>query len=259
MRRQYRLVARSRRQKPPFPSPTFILAMVVLLVVGYGFYQFANYMINETEMFELKNIRVVGNKFLEKEEILSDANLHSGIKLFSVKKDSLISKILNNKYLEGVSVSRSMPSTLIISVQERQPVAFLVDQNIYMVDQTGIMLPKKPMMSEDNLPLITGLSVAKLLQNRKPLLDVLKLMRKVEEVDPGLFRFISEIHLNNKKTPCFYLIRGGAKVEFGEGNPFRKIYFLSEFIKSDGIINQLSHIKTIDLRFSDRIVVNRKS
>jgi cell division protein FtsQ len=253
------MFSRTKREKAPFPSPIFILATIVLFMVGYGFYRFGNFMINESTMFELKNIQVIGNKFLEENEILSQIDVRQGTKLFNVNTNSIADNIMKNKYLEGVSVRRSMPSTLIISVQERQPVAFLIDGKVYMVDKTAILLLKKPKMMGDDLPFITGLDVAKLLENRKPLLEVLELLKKVNEVDPGLLQFISEIHVDAGKTPCFYLIRGGAMVELGRENPFQKIYLLSEFIKSNRIINQLNQIKKIDLKFSDRIVVTKKS
>jgi cell division protein FtsQ len=257
--RQYRIVHPSKKERKLFPSPIFVLATMVVLIISYGFYRFANYLINETEMFELKNIKIVGNKYLEEEEILSLSEIKTGVNLFDIETDSVASKILKNKYFEGVSINRSLPSSLIISVQERQPVAYLIDGNIYMVDQTAIILLKKPSMPEYNLPIITGLSVPNLLADRTPLLEVLDLLSKVKKIDPELVQFISEIHSESKAAPCFYLIRGGAKVDLGYDSIHQKIYILSEFIKSNGMINQLDKIKKIDLKFTDRVVVTKKS
>ena len=259
MNRQYRMVKRSGKEKAPFPSPTFILALIVIIVVGFGFYRFANYLITDSNMFKLKQIRVMGNNYIDDNKILKLAGVKPGIQLFRINIDSVMQHILKNPYLQGVSVSSSLPSTLIISVQERKPVAYLIDKKVYMVDNSGIMLLKKPAMSADNLPLITGLSVQKLLKNRQPLLDALTLIQKVNEVNSNLFQFVSEIHITSGSPPCLYLINGGAQVELGDGELYQRIFLLSEFISNTAILNQLDQIKKIDLTFADRIVVTKKS
>jgi len=259
MNRQYRMVNRSKKEKAPFPSPAFILAMLVMAMVVFGFYRFANHLITHSNMFQLRQIKVVGNHYLETSLIKRLSGVEPGVQLLRVSLDSVTRRILKNPYFAGVSVSRSLPSTLIISVQEREPVAYLVDHRIYMVDRAGKILLKKPKMSVENLPLITGLSVRQLLKNRKPLLEALDLIDKIREVDEGLFQFISEIHMNVKQAPNLYLIRGGARVDLSREMTYKEIYLLSEFIRNSPVLNQLDKIKKIDLTFKDRIVVTRKS
>ncbi len=259
MNRQYRMVNRSEKEKAPFPSPAFILAILIMAMVAFGFYRFANHLITRSDMFRLRQIKVVGNRYLETSLIKRLSGVEPGVLLFRVPLDSVTRRILKNPYFAGVSVSRSLPSTLIISVQEREPVAYLVDHRIYMVDRAGKILLKKPKMSVENLPLITGLSVRQLLKNRKPLLKALDLIDKIREVDEGLFQFISEIHMNVKRAPNLYLIRGGARVDLSPEMTYKEIYLLSEFIRNSPVLNQLDKIKKIDLTFKDRIVVTRKS
>jgi cell division protein FtsQ len=259
MTRQYRLADRSAREKAPFPSPAFILAIIILVGVGFGFYRFANYLVTKSQMFTLKEVRVEGNRWVEKNDILNLAKIEAGVRLYRVPTDSVVKRILQNPYLQGVSVSRSLPSTLIITVQERTPVAYLIDSKVYMIDRFGKILLKKPAMSLENLPLITGLSVSRLLQNRDPLFQALGLIRTIDEVDEGLFNYISEVHIDSRTPPTLFLIRGGAIVEIGESSPYERIYKLSELINNTPILNKLDQIKKIDLTFSDRVIVTRKS
>lgn len=259
MNRQDRIVRRNKSVPDRSLSPTLLLALIILLVTGFGFYRFACYLVNDSKMFSLQKIEVEGNGYISSAEILQKARLTLGEQLYQIEPEAVIRRILTIPYLRGVSVSRSLPSTLIISVQERQPVAYLVDRNIYMVDRNGKILLKKPGMSLQNLPLITGLTVAKLLENRQPLLQALNLIRKVDSVDPDLFQLISEVHIQYQTPPRFYLIRGGAVVELGRTRQPAKIYLLSELIKKTAVLNELNRIKRIDLRFNDRIVITRKS
>jgi cell division protein FtsQ len=259
MNRQYKLVNRGLKEKAPFPSFSFILIMFFFMLLGYGFYQFSFYMINESKMFMLKNIEVKGSKYIKAKEIIKLASIEPDIKLFKVPLQSTAQKILKYPYFEGVSVSRVLPSTIIISVQEREPVAFLVDGNVYMVDYIGKILLKKPGMSLEKLPLITGLSVNQLLKNRQPLLNALHLIDEIKAVDKDLFQFISEVHIRKAEPPQLYLIRGGACVEIGDEQIKKRVLHLRELLKKPSILNDLDEIKNIDLTFNNRIIVTRKS
>ena len=257
--RQYQMVNRDRKEKPPFPSPQFLLAVFVLAIIGIGFYKFADYMITKSPMFRLRQIRVSNNHYLPEAQILRSSGVAPGTPLFRIPVDSVAMRLLQNPYLEGVSVSRSLPSTLLISVQERVPVAYLIDRRVYMVDHSGKILIKKPAMQLKNLPLITGLSVKELLKNRTPLLDALDLLKKINEVDHTLLTLISEVHIDHNSNPCLFLVRGGARVEFKKNTIYKNIYLLSELFKNAALLNQLEQIKKIDLKFSDRVVISKKS
>lgn len=260
MNRQYRMVNRKvEPEKAPFPSPRFLLAMVLLAIVGFGFYKFASYMIADSGMFVLKEIKITGNQYVDEKDILKRVMVDPGTRLFEVQTDSVEQRILRNPYFSGVSVSRSLPSTLIIAVQEREAVAYLVDRSIYMVATDGKILLKKPRMSFDRLPLITGLNVAGLLKNRQPLLDALQLIDKIHQVDETLFSYISEVHISRDEPPCLFLVRGGARVNLHSKSQYQGLYVLSEFIKMAAVRNQLETIKKIELNFANRIVVTRKS
>ena len=256
---RYSSMNRPANERPPFPSPLFVIGLMVVVLVGYGLFKFSQHMISESGMFVLKQVTVEGNQYVSSEEIIKKADLNVGDKIFQIPIAEITERVTEIPYLNGVSISRSLPSTVIISVQEREPVAYLIDQRSYMIDETGIILLKKPAMTLEDLPLITGLSVPRLLKNRKPLLDALKLVDLIQGVDQDLFHLISEIHIDEDQPARLYLIRGGATVKLGVDDLPKKIYLFSEFVKKDNIINQLESIKLIDLSFNDRVVVTRKS
>ncbi len=258
MKQQDRLVKRKTYRRERRTSATWLLALVIGVVVGFGFYRFAHYLVTESRMFTLQKIEVEGNRYVATDEILQKARIKMGTRLFQIAPDSIVERVRQIPYFRGVSVSRMLPSTLIISVQERQPVAYLVDGRTYMVDEEGKILLKKPGMNLEGLPLITGLSVKNLLKDRTPLLKALALVGQIRQVDADLFALISEIHIQYKQAPRFYLIRGGAEVVLGKQNYWQRIYVLSELLSRPEIINHLKDIRRIDLRFQNRVVVTRR-
>ena len=245
-------------ERPPFPNPRFVLGIVILALLGYGIYRLSTHLIGNSDMFILKKIEVDGNQFIESGDIIRHASLQPGNKIFQIPVQEVSNRVLKNPYLKGVSISRALPSTLIISVQEREPVAYLIDRKIYMIDQQGIILLKKSGMSIKNLPLITGLTVQRLLKDRRPLLDALKLLELINEIDPNLVQFISEVHIDANQPPQLYMVRGGAKVIIGKEKFSERIFVLSEFVKTTSFLNQIETVKKIDLTFNGRVIVTRK-
>jgi cell division protein FtsQ len=246
-------------EKPPFPNPQWIAGIIVMLLIGFGLFRLGRHLVIHSQMFVLKNIKVEGNSMVESREIMQLASLQLGSRLFQIPKAEISNKILKNPYFKGVSLSRSLPSTLIISVQEREPVAYLIDQKIYMIDEYGKILLSKPGMPVTHLPLVTGLPVSILLKNREPLFAALNLITLMREVDSDLFQFVSEIHIDTKLPPCLFLIRGGARVEMGNDQLHQRIFILSNFVKNPSVFTQLENIKKIDLSFKDRVIILKKS
>ncbi|NIS47244.1 MAG: FtsQ-type POTRA domain-containing protein [candidate division Zixibacteria bacterium] len=209
-------------------------------------------------MFKVGSIRISGNSYLDTSMILESARVEMNQAMFEVNTADITNKLLKNKYIRGVSIAKLPPSMVRIDIQEREPLFYLVDNYLYMVDETGIMLRKLPGMPMAKLPLVTGLSVNQLLEDRTPLFQAIELTKKIHQVDEDLLSLISEIHIRKDKWPIIYLIKGGARVNLGEQNHFQRLYLLSEFLKREPIIHRLENISGIDLTFTDRIIMKKK-
>lgn len=258
MKQSYYQARPKKEEKPPFPSAKHFLVMLVLTVLLVGGYTFFNYLVTESRLFVLKTVEIRGNKYLKAEEISKYVHLPKGIRMYAFSTDSLTRVILENPYLKGVSVTRALPSTLVISVQEREPIAYILDQHVYMVDEYGKILRQKPGMSLNGLPLITGIKVPALLQNREPLLNALDFLEKLKEVDIDLLPLISEIHMVPGAAPQLFLVHGGARVLLGPEKTYTRLYLLSQLMHKTTAYKDLETIKTIDLRYDGRVIVRRK-
>ncbi len=236
-----------------------LLGAVLLLLAAAGFHLGVNYLKYQTNLFQVREVRIVGNRYLRSETLQKMIQVKEGTPLFRVDRSRLAARILQNKYVRGVSVQVLLPATLLISVQERQPVLLLADGSLYMVDESGIILKKLPGMPVEGLPLVTGVTVEQLLANRTPLLQVLKLVEKIKEVDPELLNLVSEIHTGPDEWPVLYLVQGGARVELGGANYYQRLYLLSEFLHTQKARRQLKKIKRIDLTFNNKVIVEYKS
>ena len=240
------------------PSPKISGILIAIVLISYGTAAGLKHLMLETQIFVVERVEVQGLKYLDSGEILKLANIELEQPLYHINVDSVVKNIMKNKYIEAVSVSRNIPSTLLIDIKERTPELFLLDKTIYMVDKNGIILKNKSGIDIKGLPFVTGLAVSELLEDRTPLINTLNLINKIKEVDEALLSFISEAYLQKGHWPVFYLINGGAKVNLGDKEHFKRIFYWSELFNKTDIIDNLPEIRQLDFTFADRVVIEKK-
>ncbi len=233
-------------------------ALVALLVI-YGGIQLARYMMYESDEFHVREVEVRGLKYLDRNLIIDSIYVDKNQTMFDVNLSNVTDRILRNPYIRGVTVSRMLPATLLIEVQEREPLFYLVDKQVNMVDETGIILPKLPNMPMGRLPIVSGMSASGIAEDKVALDQTLALIDKIREVDLTLMGFISEINISDPDFPQLYLIKGGARVVLGDSHHYSRLFVLSEFLNKQPILGRLPNIKRIDLSFRDRIIVKNKT
>ena len=91
-------------------------------------------------IFNIVDIQVEGNEIVSKETIISLSQLKKGENIFKFN-NSIISKIKENTYIESVNVSRKLPGTIKIMVEERK-INYqinLINSYVY-IDKNGYIL-----------------------------------------------------------------------------------------------------------------------
>jgi len=242
-----------------YPTPKVAAVWILLLLSVYGIYRGSNYLMYRTGFFKVKKVAISGNQYIDSKEIFTAAKIDSGEAMYKVETLKVTEELLKNKYFRGVSVSRKMPSNIIIDVQEREPLLYLIDKSIYMVDEQCTILKKLPGMPMGRCPIVTGITLKELEKDSTLLAESIEMVKKIREVDPALFAFISEINTSKNKHPELILIKGAARVKLGGSNYYQRLYILSQLLNKQMIVDELPAIKQIDLTFADRIVLQRKS
>mgnify|MGYP000116421670 CR=1 FL=1 len=144
MAKIYRKPHRVKRRKPFYKNKFFLSFFLLLAIFWIAFYIFSF-----ASFFQIQNIEIYGAKTLSREEL--EATLREKIekKFFSFSSKSIFltnpSKI-ESEFLQKfpkiskIKIKRKFPSTLILSIQEREPVAiFSINEKEFFVDATGII------------------------------------------------------------------------------------------------------------------------
>ena len=109
-------------------SPIFIIIGII-------------YLLYFTDLFVLKEIKVLNNKKISENEIIKLTGLKGGERLFSIPVKKIQKRILTNTKIEKVVIVKRLPYTLEIRVKEREPLAIVTKNNKgYLIDKNGVII-----------------------------------------------------------------------------------------------------------------------
>ncbi len=173
-------------------------------------------------LFDIKNIEVEGNSKLSKERVISVSTLQTHTNIFKFNPNVIKEKIKEIAYVNNVEVTRKLPSTVKITIDERQPKYMLqfADSYVYINNQ-GYMLEISNEKLE--LPILIGfttdLSNIKA-GNRINVTDLKKMdmVIKIYEAikSNGLGEIVSKIDISNDKNYAIILETEGKTVYLGD-------------------------------------------
>ena len=149
----------------------FILVASVLGGIAFGAKRILNALFFANSDYALKVIEVTSDGNLTREAILRAADVSEGKNIFSISLPKMQEQLGALPQVEESRIQRVLPNKLVISVQERRPVAWVVPpdsnlesfnfENAYLVDRRGILLKTKSLAPEYlGLPLIVGVDTS---------------------------------------------------------------------------------------------------
>jgi len=217
--------------------------------------------VNKDTGFRVQKVVVTGCKTLSEPEVLAVAKAPLHKSIFDVEFAAITKRVEALPFVERVQVSRIFPSTLVIAVQERRPLALINNAGLWPIDEHGVILPRLQSgrrMSDPasfDTPVLSGIAFARgkehkqLPASAKPLLDFLAELRAS---NPMLYHSISELNLNAKGNLTFYLMKGGVPVYLGRDHWMEKSELLFIFLqRAQPAAGKLA---AIDLRYANQIV-----
>lgn len=225
-----------------------------------------------SQAFNLHAIDVAGNRLVGKEDIITVSGLERGRNIWSADLAETERRLMLARRFEQVSVTRRLPGTIVVRVEELQPIAFVQLDRLYGVSERGELIPLTPGNGLPDLPVITvdasryqwatGAAASRdrsfetlrdAMRVNPEMARALYLMRVLRTMSPGMYDELSEIHVSSPDDPIAYMVEGGLAIRFGTGHYPRKIEMLRrtvEELEANAIRTRL-----IDLRFKDQVIV----
>lgn len=133
---------RQRRQRERFirrfVGIVLLVSVIAALAVGGVF-------LANSSVFDVTNIEVRGTKSLNAQDIKDLINIPSSSSLLLLNKDEIAEKIMEQPWVKDVSISKHLPHTLEVVINERTPRAIVTlpgENNSWLVSDDNIWLGK---------------------------------------------------------------------------------------------------------------------
>ncbi|BBB93258.1 MAG TPA: FtsQ-type POTRA domain-containing protein [Methylomusa anaerophila] len=103
-------------------------------------------------------VQVEGSKYIASEEVLRIANIPERVNIFRLNTAEIKNRLVNDLRIAEADVNRRFPATVVISIKERQPLAFVASQYGFVeIDKQGIVLAALKNLKQTKAPIITGI------------------------------------------------------------------------------------------------------
>lgn len=206
------------------------------------------------EVFRVQRVEVVGSRFLDPYAVVRAAGLHRAASLFD-DADAWEAGVLTLSLVEQVRVRRRAPSTVVVEIEETQPVALIAAEELRPVDATGRLLELEPAGVVLDLPIVTGLTVAGASVAAGESAGAITTVAALLERAPELAERMGQAELRDGALRIT-LRRSRAEVvvpAFATELQLRQLRLTVADLATRG---EMEKVRTIDVRFRDQVVVS---
>lgn len=136
-----------------------------------------------SEIFEIKNIYVTGNKTVAKDEIIKLSNIQYKQNIFKLNTKDIIKGMFNNPKIKAVKIKRVLPSSIALDIIEREGVALIPYLGSYIkIDEETVIIEVISLESDLNLPIVSGITFSDFKLGEKLKSEKLDQLNSVMEV-----------------------------------------------------------------------------
>lgn len=126
-----------------------LLLALFVLMVGFLFIK--------SSYFTVGAVVVEGNHYVPVEDIYRIAEIPEPLNIFNLNTADIKMRLLHDLRIAEVDVSRRFPGTIVITIKERKPMAYIASGYGFLeLDQQGIVLAALKNLKQINVPMITG-------------------------------------------------------------------------------------------------------
>lgn len=231
-----------RDNKPVFAGLLLVLA---ILIGGFVFIH--------SSYFAVGKIEIRGNKVLANEEIYQVANIDPRINIFKINSTQVRNRLIQDLRIQEVTVERKFPTTIILTVKERQTVAYVpTTYGFVQVDGQGYVLAALRSIKMMGLPMITGIK-----QNNPKVGDrvdtaLLPILELLGELDEETLNTLSEVNVASPSAIIGYTV-DAIPIKFGDGGrPQEKAVLLNNVLKD--VRKQKLTVEYIDIAYGTPVL-----
>ncbi|HEX9893876.1 MAG TPA: FtsQ-type POTRA domain-containing protein [Gemmatimonadales bacterium] len=214
-----------------------VAGLVGVLALGF----LSPLLLKRASFFRVRRVEVVGARYLTGNEIVAGLKLARNASLFD-RVAPIERAAIRIRGVRRASVRRRWPGTLVLRVEEIEPVALTPSRSgLALLDAGGRVLPYDPTRVPADLPVVPA----------DPLLA--RLVARVRETEPGLFRAIVSA---SRQRQLVVFEAGDRRFLLRPDAGPAQLRALAAVI--DDLARKGRRYRELDARFTDRVFVRGK-
>ena len=223
-------------------------------VIGYLLFAGYNFLIS-TPRFQIQDVTFRGNHVINNSQILEWLGPVVGENLIAIDLVGLSKRLSDHPWVKTASIQRIFPQGLEFELTERVPYARVKKDQIYLMDNSGVILsPEKP--GYGHLPLIILKDSKEKGVSNGELLNSLKTMDYFNSLSFFESNPLEVAELVGPSRVLFKARNQGFKIqmsmdELNEG--FKKFMIILDSLEDENLKTQM-----IDLSFKDQVVIRER-
>jgi cell division septal protein FtsQ len=230
-----------------------LVTVSVLLVSAYLY-------VSNSDYFAIKHVTISGIDKVSRDEILAVSGLDAGSNILTFDADEAEMALGGLPWLDQVQISKMMPDSVMVEVQEYQAKALVSLGRLYYMDKSGV--PFRQLLPGENpeLPIVSGFSEDELLNpgpvTRRAVDEIFWLVEALSERnDDFSLDNVSEINYDMVRGLTLFTKNRGLEVKIGFGaytEKFRRLGRVLAHLKQRGKYEGLAYL---NLEASPRVTV----
>src|SRR5688572_9295498 len=191
------------------------------------------------EFFRVRRVEVRGARFTPAEEVRRRLAIDTTFSIWN-DLDPLTQRVAEHPQLSGVKIARRFPSTLVVRVEEHQPVALIPGRNgMQAYDASGRALPLDPSRTPVDVPVIPRADTA-----------LLRFLGQLQASHRDLFARVNEARRSGRDELTLDLVNFSVRVRTDIG--VERLAQVSS-VESE-LAERKSRPRELDFRFRDQVI-----
>ncbi|MDL2280423.1 FtsQ-type POTRA domain-containing protein [Selenomonadales bacterium OttesenSCG-928-I06] len=174
--------------------PLFLWLIALGLLISF-------FLLITSDFFKIGTVEVKENKYVSTKEILEIANINNNkeINVFSLDTVEIKERLLSDLRVSEVNITRKLPTTIVIDIKERKPVAFVeFKYGFVQIDKDALVFSVSKSISNINIPTIKGpilgnVHIGDQIENS----DIKNILSYLKLLDEATLNSLKEISFNN--------------------------------------------------------------
>ncbi len=179
------------------------------------------------DAFAIREIIIEGNDQLGDIDVRRAGRLQIGANIFEISNEDARNYLLQHPWIEEASVVRKLPGSIRIEIVEREPVALVALDQLYLVSREGAVFKRLGVDDPVDLPVITGIASEQFYDDfdyrTAILLRSMALLQDYKGAGLAEREPVSEIHFEGANGIELFVGDDGMNVRLGNGQHRQKL------------------------------------